>query len=323
MVEPFSPGEAAALRDLLLRQQTPDESDFLRVASRPVSELRHIVRQSASLLRDPSVPLDELVSLLNKSVSPKRRISVCLPPRLNLEVVSLGPATLPPKIRGKTRVMTAPPSPNLRVPILPRIASALPPRQTPAPVIGSLAAVLHPQLGPVHVCRVLARQMQNDTDHFLVAFFQSDHSPCLVPGAYLFELRPRLGFPLGDDAEFARCLDRQDVSVDWLLERIFIAAQVLAIDHAALLYPVQQIKEGGVRPTPLQIQQRMFQCVSCAALLIVCYIAVRWKIPEAKLGMIVGAILRTNLSRFTSTQNIMAHVERMLVSLLALRGKQR
>jgi hypothetical protein len=167
------------------------------------------------------------------------------------------------------------------------------------------------------VCRVLARRLQNDAEYFLVAFFQAEHSPCLVPREYLFDLPPRVAFPVGDDDEFARSVAGGDISVDWLLERVFIAAQVLAIDQAEVLYPVEQVSESALSPDPHQVQQRLFQCVSCAALLVLCYVASKWRIPPKKLAVMVPAILQANRAKFVSTASIMAQVGRTMAELLA------
>jgi hypothetical protein len=307
MFQPITETEAEALRALLLLHDAPADSDFEQISLRPVSELRHIARQSSAVLRDPFLPVEELTAILNSPVSPTR--------------LSRPTTPLPPKARGKVIAKAASPTVhpfsrtfpmNARVPLLPRIASGVAPaRATTAPAIGTLAAVLHPQLGPVHVCRVLARRIQNDTEYFLVAFFQGEQSPCLVPAAYLFELRSRLACPIGDEAEFGEYMAKNEVSVDWLLERIFIAAQVLVINQAEVLYPGER---NGL--SPQQMQQRMFQCVSCAALMIVCYIAGRWRIPTEKMGIMISTIMKTNPAKFVSAQNVMARVEREVAELL-------
>jgi hypothetical protein len=180
--------------------------------------------------------------------------------------------------------------------------------------VGSLAALLYPGFGPAQVCRVLGECVQNDGRCFLVAFFQQGQSPAYFPGEYLFRLEPGAAFPLGDEEQFGR-----DVCVDWLLERIFSAAQNVAINDADVLFPAEQVAHATVRPTPEQVQHLMFQCVSCAALLIVCYLAGKWTIPARKLEKILQTILRTNATQFVTTQSIMMRIEERLNTLLALK----
>jgi hypothetical protein len=184
------------------------------------------------------------------------------------------------------------------------------------PELGSLAAVLHPQLGPAHVCRVLGRRLQNGTENFLVAFFQAEHSPCFVPGEFLFRLQSDVVFPLEDEAEFRRALETEDVSVDLLIEKIFSAGQVLAINHADGLFPADQVQQAEVTPTSVQVQQTMFQCVTCATLLVASYVASRHVIPEGKLRMIIDTIFQTNPPKFASTQSVMTQVRELLTNLL-------
>jgi hypothetical protein len=321
MAELFTEGEAVALRELVTRHQALDDSDFVGVSSRPILQLREIARRNAAVLRDPKVPVRELVSLLNATSSPVRRLpppALSYPPDLALSACT---TPLPPKIRGKPMAIARPPSaasPPGRLPLLPRIAPSPSAgrRANRAPEIGSLAAVLHPHLGPLHVCRVLGKHRQNDSEHFLVAFFQREHSPCLVPRECLFELQSRVGLPLGEESEFERGIADGEISVDWLLERVFVAAQVLAIDQADVLYPREQVSEGGIRPDGQQIQQRLFQCVSCAALLIVCYVLGKWRMPPGKMALLLSTILRASSAKFVTTQRIMEQIEKEVRGLL-------
>jgi hypothetical protein len=219
------------------------------------------------------------------------------------------------------------PAPQLiSIPILPCVAaspsasSSLKPGRI-LPEVGSLAAVLHPSLGPARVCRVIGDCIQNDKKSFLVAFFQQEYSPCYVPCDYLFQLEPHLGFPLSDDEEaaFQRFLEEGEICVDWLLERIFSSAQNLAIGFAEMLFPQDRLQKATVKPTQEHLQRLMFQCVSCAALLIVCYVAGKWTIPEPKSRAIVSTILKTGPIKYISTQRIMAQVENHISTLLSIK----
>jgi hypothetical protein len=189
------------------------------------------------------------------------------------------------------------------------------------PSIGSLAALLYPGLGPAQVCRVLGRSTHNDVNCFLIAFFQADQSPCYVPGEYLFRLEPQVGFPLRDEEKFDAHIRTNPVSVDWMLEKIFSAAQNVAVDDADILFPADQLMMSAVKPTPQQMQQLMFQCVSCAALLIICHLTGKWAIPSEKLAKILATILQANPARFASTRGIMGQIEERLASLLLRKNK--
>jgi hypothetical protein len=310
---PFTEQEISTLRELVLRGEEVTEVDLSQVSLRPVTELRQIIRRHSSLFSDPSTPISVLLSAIND-----RRQA---PPPLEL------PTAIPPKFRGKTAPTPTSPRPpvsnaHLRsIPIRPRYAAsaASGPRvrsDDPPPGIGSLAALLYPDLGPAQVCRVLGRTMHNDVECYLVSFFQADQSPCYVPGEYLFRLEPRVGFPLRDEEKFDAHVRGNAVSTDWLLEMIFSAAQNVAVDDANILFPVEQVRASAVKPTPQQIQQLMFQCVSCAALLIICHLAGKWVIPKDKLEKILTTILKTNPAKFSSTQAIMAQIEEKLIALL-------
>jgi hypothetical protein len=341
----FTTQEAQDLRELFMREKNPEDSDYLKInEKRPIAEFRYIARYQPPNLCDPNAPIHEVIASLNQAVCPPKarmippRIDTTSPVRHPEPILSAKSAAIPPKIRAKAiaKTPTVPTPPDafavrpppsispqgdgMRVPLLPRIATsplvgggAKPVNAQPG--IGALAAVLHPQLGPAHVCRVLEKRSQNGTDYFLVAFFQAEHSPCFVPSEFLFTLESHGGFPLDEEGEFKRILEEQEVSVDWLLERIFSAGQVVAINNADILFPEAQVRESSVKPTPEQVQQTMFQCVTCASLLIVGYIAARWTLPEGKLRLIVDTILQTNPAKFASTQCLIEQIKRLLDGL--------
>jgi len=133
-----------------------------------------------------------------------------------------------------------------------------------------------------------------------------------------FQLQPHLGLPLCNDEEFSKCLEGGAISVDWLLERIFGAAQNLALNSAEVLFPDCQVQESSIKPSPQQIQQIMFQCVSYAALLIVCYLEARWTIPDSKVELIISTTLQSNPPKFMSTQTVVSHIHQLLTELLSL-----
>jgi hypothetical protein len=335
--EPFTVEEVTILREFVLRDSTLSETGLAQITSRPLADLQPVLRRHLALFSDPQVQISALVAALNDTSRHSPRLLI---PRIDVPaatvdppILSAGAFAIPPKFRGKQLAQTPtaprpafqlrPPSPECSVrsiPIRPRYAAPSAPRRArTAPAIGYLAALLYPGFGPAQVCRVLGECVQNDTHCFLVAFFQPDQSPAYFPGEYLFRLEPDIGFPLGDEAKFDEGL-RGDVCVDWMLERIFSAAQNLAINDADVLFPADQVGASAIKPSPQQIQQLMFQCVSCAAMLVVCYLAGRWTIPPEKLEKILHTILRTNPARFATTQTVIERIEEKLNALLAIKG---
>jgi hypothetical protein len=163
---------------------------------------------------------------------------------------------------------------------------------------------------------VLGKKLQNGAEYFLVAFFQAEHSSCFVPSEYLFQLHPQTAEPLSDDSDFKILMEESDLCVDCLLERIFRTGQVLAINQADVLFPQELLDESLVKPNPQQIQQTMFQCVTCAALLIATYIASRWHFPPEKLRLMISMLFKTSQSKYISTQPIMSNANALLTALL-------
>ena len=345
----FTEEEASALRELTTRSDSPSDLEISSITERPISDIRQLIQRLHKPLTDPGVSIPDLTKAINEC---KLR-DIRLPPRIEPPIVPLEPPIhsansliIPPKFRGKQMAKTPTTSAHpqfaqfqsgptvaaqstqlLSIPILPRYASSPPAiashrEHHVPPKIGSLAAVLYPTLEHAHVCRVLGSCVQNDTECFLVAFFQSEHSPCYVFGEYLFQLQPNIGFPLGDEGEFRKAMESSDISVDWLLERIFSSAQSIVINSAEVLFPAEDLKESPVKPNGQQVQQIMFQCVSCAALLILCYIAGEWKIPEPKLTQMLSTVMRMSASKYETTRNIMGTAENLLHTLLLNKEKQ-
>jgi hypothetical protein len=323
--EPFSEQEVSTLRELVLRGEALTDVSLAQVSSRPPSQLLLLLRRHSALFTAPETPLSTLVSAVNEE--PRRGLrhapsNPSVPPPIDIPVISPATAAIPPKFRGKPITPTTPSasSAQLRsIPIRPRYAlsSTAPRNRAPdsPPAIGSLAALLYPDLGPAQVCRVLGETMHNDVKCFLVAFFQPDQSPCYVPGEYLFRLEPQMGLLL-DGGDFDRHIASNPVTVDWLLEKIFSSAQNVTVNDADILFPADQVSTSAVVPSPQHVQQLMFQCVSCAALLIICYVAGKWEIPKEKLMPILATILKTNPVKFPSTQAILAQTEERLHELL-------
>ena len=322
----FSDVDLSAVRHLVLQTANPDDSQLLSIVKGDPNQLRRLIRRFLPMLLDQSVPIEKMVSLFNSAPPPP-------PPRpppppsftpLAIRSVQGPPATmaLPPKYRGKAipRVPT-PTQTNqvVSIPMLPRYESPTgvsARRDHSDPVIGSLAAIVYPSLGPAHVCRVIGMKMVNNVKYFLVVFFQPGHSPCYVASEYLFQLEKQKGLPLEDDEEFRRQMESQEVSVDWILEKIFSSAQNLVISSSDVLLPTSQLSDAGYRPDSQQIQQIMFQCVSSAALLVLCRVCSEWNISDDKIQRMVTSILKANQPKYVSTQKILDGVEESLLKVL-------
>lgn len=332
MDAPFTIVEIGALCHMLHENPNPDDAELAKITERNPVQLRALFRRHLPLILDPSMSLENIMQVFNESIG-QPKISIIFPPPVSYNENQQMSTPLPPKYRAKS-IPRTPTTQHVvvenqlrSIPILPKLASlpAAVSRHRVGhinPKIGSLAAVLYPSLGAAHVCRVLGSKVINNNDlYFLITFFQAEFSPCFVASEYLFQLNSNFGFPLGEDAQFREIMMNNDVTVDWMLERIFSAAQNLLISHSEVLFPQDTLVSANFTPTPAQIQQIMFQCVSCAALLLLCYICSEWEIPKQKLNLVLATILKTNPSKFNSTQQVMARVEDCLMKLLSLEQK--
>jgi hypothetical protein len=315
---PFTAEEVSTLRELVLREEGPTHASLSQVSTRSPSHLHTLLRRHSALFANPDTPLSALVSALNEE--PRRGLRHA-PAKPIPPIVPPAAPAIPPKFRGKPITPTTPvsfPAQLRSIPIRPRYApSSLPPRNRAPeapPSIGAIAALLYPDLGPAQVCRILGETAHSDGKRFLVAFFQPGQSPCYVPGEYLFRLEPQMAFPLQNEREFEAHLAAEAVTVDWLLEKIFSAAQNVALN--SFLFPADQVAASAVVPSPQHVQQLMFQCVSCAALLIICYVTGKWEFPKEKVAPILATVLKSSPAKFPSTQTIMAQTEEKLHALL-------
>lgn len=349
-ISPFSLDDVTKIRAYLQSNPHPENEELYNLISRKQQDTQSIIIRNLPMILDPSFTNEGLVEAMNEILASPKKVRA-VPPRIEppKEKIEAGihsalTLAIPPKFRGKpiaktphsklnpfpltpqNQPMEHYPNGNVRsIPILPRIANSTASvlrhfRDHSPPVIGSLAAVLHPSLGPAHVCRVLGvnKRISHEIDYYLVAFFQSEHSPCFVASEFLFQLKADIGFPLGDETQFRQMMLTQEISVDWLLERIFSAAQNLVINHAEVLFPPATLQQSELKPDPQQVQQIMFQCVSCAALMIVCYVSGEWSVPQSKLAIILSTIMTTNPSKYNTTKGIMKQIEDTMTQLLSL-----
>ena len=336
MFSPILPNEVEAIRTLFLNNPTPDDAAIASISNRPPQEIRSIYKQYQPLFLDLTISAERISETITSSqsnmtisvptitISPQiysaPTITIQPPQIISPSIIS---SSLPPKFRGKpfaktpTATSSNPFSPigeisstfpegtNIKFPHLPMMATqvSIGNKEHKMPEIGSLAAIVHPNLGPAHVCRVLASQMQNGKPYYLVSFFQNDPAPCYVFGDYLFQLEDKTVFPLSPDESFDQQILSQNISVDWLLEKIFSGAQNLVMSHASVLFQQDLIESANIKPQPQQFQQALFQCITYAALILTCYIAGKFSVPKEKLEIIIATIIKTNPPRFVSTQN--------------------
>ena len=246
MTSLYTESEIGAIRHLVLETSDPDDSQLVTVSHRNPQEIRNLIRRYLNLLLDGSATVQKICSVFNscqQKIQPRPNTmiieSTSKPPEPTMSIA------LPPKFRGKAAPPTIIRKERARIPMLPRCATS--PSAVSRhisdhvdPTIGSLAAVLHPMLGPAHVCRVLSKRRQSNGDYYLVSFFQTELSPCYVPSEYLFQLESHAVF-LWNEPEFRCVMESRNVSVDWLLERIFSSAQNLVINNSEVLFPPQKM----------------------------------------------------------------------------------
>ena len=156
----------------------------------------------------------------------------------------------------------------------------------------------------------------------MVAFYQRGTGPYFVLGDYLFQLKTNVGFPLGYENEWKDYIEKEDITVDWLLEHIYSAAQNIVFNHADILFPQEQMSKASDKPDPEMKQKILFQAVTFGALLLVCYISGKWTIPQDKVQIIVDTIMKTNISSYASTQNIIDEIDKSIRKLLELPEKK-
>lgn len=324
----YSESEIAAIRHLILENTNPDDSDLMKVSSHSPMENKQLIRRYLNLFLDASTTVQKICSVFNSHQQKSTFASSIKSELITPTAPSQISLALPPKFRAKTPSRQPNIEPltdrsQIRIPLLPKCATS--PSAVSRhlvdhvdPKIGSLAAVLHPSLGPAHVCRVLSKRSQNNGTFYLISFFQSELSPCYVPSEYLFELEPHIGFPLGNEPEFSKAMLSANVTVDWLLERIFSSAQNLVIKNSEVLFHSESASDSVWKPEPQQIQQVMFRCVSCAALLLTCYISCRWEIPKEKMDQILSTIFRTNPSKFIATDETIERIKQSILQLISI-----
>lgn len=344
MTESLSPADVDLIRKALGTSKSLTEKEIGNILGRETKGLKSKITKFRAQLLDQSVSSESIAESINKLLTKKPALP---PPKL---IVAEEPAVvsiLPPKMRAKVPMLKTPTEklpgfdksvlqlqnnrslssdfqPLVRKiityprttegPVSPSPAHA----HNPDPEIGSLAVVVHKLLGPAHICRILSSKMENGTKHYLIAFFQRGLDPGYVSGEYLFQLHTHVGFPLGDENEWKDVIENQKCSVDWLLEHIYSSAQNLVIKFSEFQLHSGVASKNGIRPDPNQMQQILFLSVSFAALLLLCYIGSRYKIPDSKIQIILDIIIKTNPTKFQTTKTIMNDIADSLKSILDL-----
>ncbi|KAH0795286.1 hypothetical protein GPJ56_000735 [Histomonas meleagridis] len=329
MGSPYTEAQLASIRHLILQTglepNNPDDKAIQEVSEHDPKETRKLIQRYFHSIQNTSVSVEQLCEMFNtKTESPRRS------PRLsninNQQSPVINTCQLPPKLRQKKinqNILQTPPS--SRSPQPKNIIFQLPLLSTPPPAvakhkqdhvdpeIGSLAVILHSSLGSAQVCRVLGSRMQNNVKFFLVAFFISDYSPCFVPSEFLFQLNPKPQI----DIDFMKDAKSQEVTVDWILEKVISLAQSHVVSHSDVLFPKDEILQSKIRPDQKQIEGITFQCVSFAALLIVCYICSKYKMPEDKVQKIISTIFIANPPKYASTKVIKDQIEELYKQLIS------
>jgi hypothetical protein len=291
------------------------------VSHRHPTELRKLIRRHLPMLLDPSISLDQLTTVFKESLqsfqprTPRIEAPFPQPP-----AIATSPLKLPLKYRNKGSQPTESRSSHVvSIPILPRYESAglsQTRNQYLDPEIGSLVAAIHPALGRAYVCRAIAKRMVNDVHtYYLVVFFQPECSPCYISSEYVFHFKGEYGFPLGEDAKFRQNISTLPISVDWLLEQIFSSAQKLVMEYHEILSMSLNHSLIAVERAEDHVQQILFQCVSYAAMIITCSVCSEWKLPDAKVKIILETVMKSNQAKFVTTAAILPKVEQILTIL--------
>lgn len=322
----FTDVELIAIRHLVLKTANPEDSELAKISKCEAPELRRLIRRHLSMLINQSVPVSKLVELFNQNYHQnilKIPVSNLSPNDIPAPIEMQTPAMiLPPKFRGKTTSIPATPTSSqvMSIPVLPRyeVRNTFTRKHSFEPEIGSLAVILYPTLGPAHLCRVIASKMVNDVKYYLVVFFQADHSPCFVSGEYLFQLKKRDLFCLSRDPDFIRDMESGSISVNGILENIFSSAQNLVMHSTDILAPVSRPDSDCYQPETQQLQQIMFQCVSYAALLLLCNVCSEWRIPDDKVALMIATIVKAMPPKYLTTQAYMKNIELLIQKMISL-----
>ncbi|KAH0792656.1 hypothetical protein GPJ56_003490 [Histomonas meleagridis] len=331
---PYTVAQLASIRHLILQTglepNKPDDKTIQEISEHDPKETRKLIQRYFHSIQNTSISTDQLCEMFNtKTESPRRS------PRLSNNDISNQPSPiivntcqLPPKLRQKKINQNIIHPPNIRSPNK-NIIFQLPILTNPPPAvikhradhadpeIGSLAVILHSYIGSAQVCRVLGSRIQNNVKFFLVAFFIKEYSPCYVPSEYLFQLNPKTGMKSENEIDFMNETNSQEITVDWVLEKVISLAQSHVVVHSDVLLPKEQLIKSKVRPAQKQIEGLLFQCVSFAALLIVCYICSNYSIPTDKLKKIISTIYIANPPKYASSKAIMNNVEKLYEQLIS------
>jgi hypothetical protein len=186
--------------------------------------------------------------------------------------------------------------------------------------VGVLTIAIHPALVAAQLGRVLARVPPDAPEYCLVAFFHPQHLPKYVPCGSLFQLENHgVGFLLGEGSgTFVDYVKSNEVSVDWLLEQLFIGAQSLAIGLAPALFPTDLTKVSTVAPNAQVTQQVMVQCVCYTTVLLLCYLCSQYEIPAHKLEQMVCAALKAHAPAHVTTEVYLGRIQGYLRTILGV-----
>ena len=332
------------IRGLLKKKSSPTEKELTAAIGRSIKGIKTKVTNFRTKFLDQSIPAESLAFTINTQPHKK---PVILPPKLEVKSDPVMISGLPPKMRAKVQMAQSPretlPGFNSQSQLqlnqtrsmsadftrsaIPTIIKLQDNQISPSqrqrnmlePQVGSLAVVYNEHLGQAHICRVLSYKIENNQKYYLIAFFQKEINPCFVLRDCLFQLETGVSFPLGDESKWKDQIENDNVSVDWLLEHIYSAAQNIVLGHAYILFPAEKIAKSEIKPDQVMIQQILYQTVKFAALLLLCYISGRWTIPSDKIQIIINTVMTP--SKYESTMKIVDEISATLGKLLNLPPK--
>lgn len=306
MQQPFSEAETQRFLEITGSLDRIGAVDARRIGERPASLYQSLLDRFNTLIKQPQKDVTRLTNLINEVIPVISRPTT---PEIPL---------LPFKMRARAMVSinagyapsTTPKAQTFSFPLLPQIPDTNRSNaQLKEPIPGSLYVVRHPSIGNAQICKVLGKNRFGGVDYYLISFFIPGLTPTYVTNDHLFAPDSGIQFPLNESrTEMA-------TTVDWLLERIISTAQSLVFEKASGV--VVQENQGQIFG-PLLPQQVLFQAVPCASLLVLCYVAANWGIPELKIRKTLETIVETCIPRFQTSQESFNQILQEVQKLLSL-----
>lgn len=321
----FNETNVKQLRDLLRKSDNLTDEMYSILFGENYDNVRVIVNKNLPTIRDTNNDM-YLVKLLNEGLN--QEIETIHPPTskpaIKDQVINLD--NLPPKLRSKmnrsglssplannnsngnvTRIgtMQIPTVQELKFDILHSDPGVGRKGDGKEHKIGSLVIIFHDTLGGNYLCRILGSKIINGNKYYLVVFIYNLRKPMYVAPEHLYTKNDHLRFPLSEDEM------HDEVSVDWLLERIYSAAQCFVISEGQPYRTSKVVEENYHKVVPLLIK--------FSAILILCYITAKYEVPKEKIDIIYRIIMDTYPLTFESS-NVYMEVAMKKLFVLAFYG---